>query len=159
MSPASITNRVEHLAQAIAERVVNLVLDSIDLNAVVDKIDVQKIIDKVDINEVINQVDVEAMIDKVDVQKIIEKVDINAIMSKVDLDALVRQTEIGSIIAQSTTGIATEVLDVVRASGVGLDDFIARIVNRILRRNPASLPVGPPLLVRSAAPAVAPAST
>jgi hypothetical protein len=159
VSPPSITNRVEHLAQAIAERVVNLVLDSIDLNAVVDKIDVQRIIDKVDINEIIDRVDMEAMIDKVDVGKVIEKVDINAIISQVDVDALVRQTELGSIIARSTTGVVTEILDVVRASGVGLDDFIARMVNRILRRDPASLPVGPPLLVRTPPAALAPAST
>lgn len=155
MSPPSITGRVEHLAQAIAERVVNLVLDSIDLNAVVDKIDVQKIIDKVDVNEIIDKVDVEAMMDKIDVGKIIEKVDINAIISQVDIDALVGQTEIGSIIAKSTTGVLTELLDVVRASGVGLDDFIARNVNRVLRRKPGSLPVGPPLLVRPAPPAPA----
>jgi hypothetical protein len=156
VSPSSITGRVEHLAQAIAERVVNLVLDSIDLNAVVDKIDVQKIIDKVDVNEIIEKVDVDAMMDKIDVEKIIEKVDINAIISQVDVDALVRQTELGSIIARSTTGVVTELLDVVRASGVGLDDFIARIVNRVLRRKPGTLPVGPPLLVRAAAPGAAP---
>jgi hypothetical protein len=154
VSPPSITNRVEHLAQAIAERVVNLVLDSIDLNAVVDKIDVQKIIDKVDVNEIIDKVDLETVIDKVDLQKVIEKIDINAIISQVDVDALVRQTELGSIIARSTTGVVVELLDVVRASGVGLDDFIARIVNRVMRRDQATLPVGPPLLLPPAPAAV-----
>ena len=71
---------------------------------------------------------------RVDVQKIIERVDINAIVNKIDIDALVEQTELGSIIARSTTGILTEVLDVIRAQGVGLDDFIFRWGNRLIGR-------------------------
>jgi len=65
----------------------------------------------------------------------------------VDIDKLIEQTELGSIIARSTTGVAGEVLDVVRAQGVGLDDFVARWSARILRRKPGTLPLGPPLLV------------
>ncbi len=60
------------------------------------------------------------------------------------------KTELGTIIARSTTGVASEVLDVIRAQGVGLDDFFARWVNRILRRPLAELPLGPPTLVEVA---------
>ena len=67
-------------------------------------------------------------------QKIIERVDINAIVNQIDIDSLVEQTELGSIIARSTTGILTEVLDVIRAQGVGLDDFILRWGNRLIGR-------------------------
>ena len=82
-------------------------------------------------------------------QQIIDKVDINAIVDKIDIDALVEQTELGSIIARSTTGILTEVLDVIRAQGVGLDDFILRWGNWLIgrRRKVADWPKGPPLLV------------
>ena len=61
-----------------------------------------------------------------------------------DIDSLVEQTELGTIIARSTSGVASEALDVVRAQGVGLDDFVARWVNRILRRKTDDWPVGPP---------------
>ena len=54
-------------------------------------------------------------------------------MDKIDIDALVEQTELGSIIARSTTGVLTEILDVIRAQGVGLDDFILRWGNRLDR--------------------------
>ena len=77
--------------------------------------------------------DVQKIIDRVDVQQIIERVDINAIVNKIDIDSLVEQTELGSIIARSTTGMLTEVLDVIRAQGVGLDDFILRWGNRLDR--------------------------
>ena len=86
-------------------------------------------------------------------QQVIDKVDINAIVDKIDIDALVEQTELGSIIARSTTGILTEVLDVIRAQGVGLDDFIFRWANRLIgrRKRVAGWPAGPPLLTTAQA--------
>jgi len=148
MSPNPIGIRVEQLAQALAERIVSLVLEAIDIDALIDRVDVDKVIDRVDVEKVIDRVDVEKIIDRVDVQKIIDRVDINAIVDKVDIDALVEQTELGSIIARSTTGVLTEILDVIRAQGVGLDDFILRWGNRLVGRGGrvAGWPDGPPLL-------------
>jgi hypothetical protein len=90
----------------------------------------------------------------VDVQKVIGRVDVNAIVDDVDIDALVQQTELGSIIARSTTGVLTEVLDVIRAQGVGLDDFFLRWCNRLVfrRKKMAKWPEGPPLLVAAQEP-------
>lgn len=170
VSPLPGTNRMEQLVESIAERVVNLVLDAIDINAIVskvdvdgliDRVDVQKIIDRVDVDEIVGRVDVdqivarvdvEAIIERVDVQAIIERVDIEQVIQRVDIDKLVEQTELGTIIAHSTSGVASEVLDVVRAQGVGLDDFVARWINRILRRNSEDWPPGPPGLVNPPVP-------
>jgi hypothetical protein len=103
----------------------------------------------VDVDGVVSRVDVDKLIDRVDVEKIIERVDVEKIIERVDIDSLMEKTELGTIIARSTTGVASEVLDVIRAQGVGLDDFFARWVNRILRRPPAELPLGPPSLVEA----------
>ena len=65
------------------------------------------------------------------------------------MDALVANTELGGIIARSTSGVASEALDVVRSQGVGMDNFIARVVNRAMRRDQDELPQGPPLLVET----------
>jgi hypothetical protein len=83
------------------------------------------------------------------VQQIIERVDINAIVNKIDIDSLVEQTELGSIIARSTTGVLTEVLDVVRARGWGwTTSFCAgATAHRPAQEGPDDLPSGPPLLV------------
>jgi hypothetical protein len=156
VSPNPVGDRFERLAQSIAERVVNLVLDAIDLNAVVDKIDIDKVVAKVDIDEIIDRVDINKVIARVDMNAVLDQIDLNAVMGKIDIDSLVENTEIGSIIAKSTTGILTEVLDVVRSQGVGLDDFVARWTNRILRRDPNTLPVGPPLLVAPTPPIALP---
>jgi len=122
MSPNPIGSRMEQLAQALAERLVPLIVDAIDLNAVLDKVDIEALIERVDINKVVDEI---------------------------DIDALVEQTELGSIIARSTTGVLTEILDVIRAQGVGLDDFILRWANRLVgrRKKIAGWPDGPPLLV------------
>ena len=141
MSPVPGSGRVEQLAQAVAERVVSIVMDAIDIDALLERIDVDALVSRVDVDGVVSRVDVEKLIERVDVEKIIQRVDI---------DALMEQTELGTIIARSTTGVASEVLDVIRAQGVGLDDFFARWVNRILRRNPDELPLGPPSLVGAA---------
>jgi len=149
MSSNPIGSKVEQLAQSLAEHIVPLIVDAIDIDSILDKVDVEKIIERVDVEKIIERVDVQQIIDRVDVQQIIERVDINAIVNKIDVDSLVEQTELGSIIARSTTGILTEVLDVIRAQGVGLDDFVLRWGNRLVGRGKkaASWPKGPPLLV------------
>jgi hypothetical protein len=156
MSPNPIGDRVEQLAQSLAEHIVPLIVDAIDIDSLLDKVDVEKIIERVDVEKIIERVDVQKIIDQVDVQQVIDKVDINAIVDKIDIDALVEQTELGSIIARSTTGILTEVLDVIRAQGVGLDDFILRWGNWLIgrRKKVADWPQGPPLLVEPKAVAV-----
>jgi hypothetical protein len=183
MSPVPGFGRVEQLAQAVAERVVSILIDALDIDSIVkridvdslidrvdvdkiidrvdvdkiidrvdvekiiDRVDVEKIIDRVDVEKIIDRVDVEKIIDRVDVEKIIDRVDIDKIIDRVDVDSLMEQTELGAIIARSTTSVASDLLDVVRAQGVGLDDFFARWANRTLRRTPADLPLGPPTLV------------
>jgi hypothetical protein len=70
-------------------------------------------------------------------------VDLNSILQHVDVDALVEQTDLGAVIARSSSGVASDVLDVVRSQTVGLDEFIARWIGR-LRRRPYTGPPGPP---------------
>ena len=149
MSPVPGSGRVEQLAQAVAERVVSIVMDAIDIDALLERIDVDALVSRVDVDGVVNRVDVDKLIDRVDVEKIIERVDVEKIIERVDIDSLMEKTELGTIIARSTTGVASEVLDVIRAQGVGLDDFFARWANRILRRTPSDLPLGPPTLVET----------
>ena len=113
---------VEALAQVIAERAVELVVPALDVNALLDE------------------------------------VDLNAVLDRVDLMAssahrhrrLVKQTDLGAIIASSTSGVASDALDVVRSQTVGLDEFMARWIGW-LRRRPYTGPPGPPDGVRARA--------
>ncbi len=126
--------RREVLAQAVTERAVDLVVSALDVNALLDEVDLNALLDEVDINRVL---------DRIDLNRLLARVDLNAVLQRVDLDELVEQTDIGSVIAASSSGVAGEVLDVVRSQAVGLDEFIARWIGR-LRRRPYTGPPGPP---------------
>lgn len=117
--------RSELLAQAAAERVVELVVSALDVNALLD------------------QVDLNAVLDRIDLNRLLERMDLNDIVKRIDVEALVEQTDLGAVIARSSSGVASDVLDVVRSQTVGLDEFIARWIGR-LRRRPYVGPPGPP---------------
>ena len=166
-----ITDPVEQLAERTAERVIDLVVrtldvnalvqridlnaivDRVDVNAVVDRVDVDKILDQVDVNKVVDRVDLDKILDQVDVDRllakvdlnellarldvdaVVDRVDINGIVQSVDIDAVAMHTDIGAMIAHSSGGIAGDALDAARSQAVGLDEWIARWVARLLRRD------------------------
>jgi hypothetical protein len=123
------------------------VLERIDLNEVLTRLDMDALLASVDLAALLDRLDLNALLGKIDLDQLLGQVDINALVQRLDMDALVANTELGSIIAQSTSGVASEALDVVRSQGVGMDNFIARLANRVLRRDPAELSPGPPLLI------------
>ena len=91
----------------------------------------------------LDQVDIERVLDRIDLNRLLGRVDLNEIVKHIDVDALIEQTDLGAVIAASSSGVAGDVLDVVRSETVGLDEFIARWIGR-LRRRPYSGPPGPP---------------
>ena len=129
-----VVTRTEALAQAVTERAVELVVSALDVNA---------LLDEVDLNAVLDQVDINRLLDRIDLDRLLERVDLNHLVKHIDVDALVEQTDLGAIIAASSSGVAGDVLDVVRSQTVGLDEFIARWIAR-LRRRPYTGPPGPP---------------
>ena len=134
--------------QAVLDRIdLGELLERIDLNALLEKVDLDLLLSRMDVDGLLARVDVQALVGRLDVSQIVAEVDVNAVLEKVDVDALVERTELGSIIARSGAGVAAKVLDVVRSLGVGLDSFVHRWVDRLLRRDPASLSGGPPLLI------------
>ncbi len=172
-----VNGSLETLAHDIAERLIDLLLDAVDLNAVLREIDVNALIERVDVNRVLDRVDVNRVLDRVDVDRLlghvdvdrllghvdvgrvldrvdigalVDRVDVNAVVSRVDMDSLVQETDLGAVIAKSSGSVASNALDVVRSQAVGLDTFTARWVGRVWRhRHPG--PPGPPKLVRERA--------
>jgi uncharacterized RDD family membrane protein YckC len=131
----------------------NALIDKIDPNALIDKIDPNVLIERVDLNAVINRVDLNAVIERVDLNAVIDRVDLNTVIERVDLDAvlervdvnkIVERTELKAIIARSTTGIFSEVLDVVRTRIVTIDSAVQGTARRIIRRDDRSVGPGTP---------------
>jgi uncharacterized RDD family membrane protein YckC len=133
----------EALAQLVAERVVELVVDALDVNALLDRVNVDALLDRTDVDRLLDRTDVNRLLGRVDVGRLMADVDLNPILARVDMDDLIAQTDLGAVIAQSSGGVAGNALDVVRSQAVGLDEFIARWVGR-LRRHPYTSAPGLP---------------
>jgi uncharacterized RDD family membrane protein YckC len=122
---------------AVVQRVdLNAVLDQVDVNKLVDRVDMDKILDQVDLNRVLAKVDLDDLLARVDVDAIVDRVDINGIAQNLDIDAIAMHTDIGAMIARSSGGVAADARDAARSQAVGLDEWIARWVARLLRRDP-----------------------
>ncbi len=137
MADARLVSRSEAWARAAAERVVSA-------------LDVDALLDLVDLNAVLDQIDLNAVLDRIDLDRLLARMDLNDIVQRIDIGALAGQTDLGAVIARSSSGVASDVLDVVRSQAVGLDEFIARWAGR-LRRRPYAGPPGPPGRLRPGA--------
>jgi hypothetical protein len=153
-----MTDPLESLGQSVAQHVVELVVQAVDLNALLRQVDLDALLARLDVNEFLARVDVPALVDRVDLNEVLRRVDvdalvgrvdINAVAGRIDMDALVAHTDLGAVIAQSSGGLATEALDAARSSAVGLDGFVDRWVARVIRRRHPR-PLGPPALLDAA---------
>ena len=141
MSEVRPVPRSEAWAQAATERAVELVVSALNVNALLDQVDLNALLDQVDINRVLDRIDLDALL---------ERIDLNDLLKHIDVSALVEQTDLGAVIAASSSGVAGDLLDVLRSQTVGLGEFIARWIAR-LRRRPYTGPPGPPGRLRPGA--------
>jgi hypothetical protein len=150
-----VTDPAEALAQEVTERVIDLVVNAldvnelaarIDLNALLGRVDVDAILKKVDVDVLLDRVDLNALLARVDLKPILDRVDVNDLVQQIDMDALVEKTDIGAVIARSSGGMTTEVIDALRSGVVGLDQFVDRWVLRLIRPK-QPWPAAPPALL------------
>jgi hypothetical protein len=154
-----VTDPAEALAQEVTERVIDLVVNALDVNELASRVDLNALIGRVDVNAILKKVDVDALLDRVDLnaqlarvdlQPLLDRVDINDLVQKIDMDALVEKTDLGSVIASASGGMTTEALDAVRSGAVGLDQFVDRWVRRLIRPK-QPWPAAPPALLAARA--------
>jgi len=140
---------VDSMAQTVARRATELVVDSIDMNALLSQIDLNKLIDQIDLNRVLDRVDIDRIVSRLDMDKLLSQVDVNALVDRIDMAEVLDKTELSAILTRSSSTVFSEGVDLLRSQAVGLDNFIARWMNWLLgrgtKRPPA--PLGPPLLV------------
>lgn len=150
-----VADPAETLAQEVTDRVVELVVNAldvnelaarIDLNALLSRVDVDAILKKVDVDALLDQVDLNALLARVDLKPVLDRVDVNDIVQQIDMDALIEKTDLGAVIASSSGGMAAEALDAVRSGAVGLDKFVDRWVRRVIRPK-QPWPAAPPALL------------
>ena len=114
------------------------IIDRIDVDAVVARADLQAVLARVDVDDVVARVDLERIIDRIDVDAVVGRADLDAVVAKLDLIALaeyvVEGIDLPGIIRSSTGSMASEGLREVRRQGIGADERVAHVVDRLLHR-------------------------
>ena len=136
--------QIESIAQGVAQRVIDLVVESLDVNALLARIDLNALLARVDLNQELGQVDLNQVLGQVDLNELMARVDINEIVDRIDIEALVKNTDLGALLASSSSTIVTEAVDLGRSHAVSMDDTIARWVSRLRRDHTGR--AGPPEL-------------
>ena len=164
---------VESLAQAVAQRVIDLAVDLLDVNALIARVDLNfvlgrielnsllqrvnlnEVLTHVDLNQVLESVDLNEVLDRVDMNQLMARIDVNQLVSRIDVEELVKNTDLGAIMVSSSSTMATEAVDLGRSHAVSMDDTLARWAGK-LRRNqtrqarlpelPSAQQAGPPEL-------------
>jgi len=114
----------------LARRLVNEVLDCLDLTAVVlDRVDLDAIIASVDIEAVVRRMDLTRLVlDLVDLEAIVRSVDLDAIIASVDIEAVVRRLDLTRLVLDLVD------LDAIVAT-VDIEAILARVdVNGVAER-------------------------
>jgi hypothetical protein len=123
-----------------------------NLDPLLDLVDLDRVLDHVDVNALLARIDLNALLDRLDVNALLTRLDLNAVLEQIDVDDLVERTDLGRIIIDSSSSVGMRLLDTLRGHAVGLDQLIERLVTRVLRRDPATVPDGPVALVAPPAP-------
>jgi hypothetical protein len=127
---AALDRLVPVIADAIIERIdlTDVVIEQVDLQRIVtsalDNLDLTAIVlERVDINAIVAEADVDAVIDRVPIIPLA-----GYVIDEIDLPQIIRD---------STSGIAGEAMDTVRKQGVGADQLVSRLADRVLLRRRA----------------------
>jgi len=128
---------------------VNALLERIDVDALLDRIDVDAVLERVDLDKLIARLDMDAIVQSVDIDAIVDSVDIERVVDRVDVDAIADSIDIDRILQRSTKGVSDRFIDLFRRQIVGIDEITMRVLSRLLRRDPDSLPLGPPLIIEA----------
>jgi len=124
----------------------NRLLDRVDLDRLLDRVDVDRLLDRVDVDRLLDRVDVDRLLARVDVDQLLESVDVDRLLNRVDVEALTSRARVGDLVARGTTEVAGSTLDLFRRQVVGLDTIMMRFIDRILGRDFEATPIAPPQL-------------
>ena len=131
-----VTDPVESLAQAIAERVVDVVVQALDMNEIISRIDLTAALDQVDVNHVLDRVDVDRLLGQTNVDGLIGRVDVDGLIGRVDVDRLIGRVDVDGLIERVDVDRLIERVDVDAVVGrVDVDGLLDRVdVNALINR-------------------------
>jgi hypothetical protein len=83
------------------------------------------------------------IVDMLDMEQLIDHVPINRVVGRIDLPAVIEEIDLTGIVREGTKGLGGETLDSARSGLMAMDQWSARLVDRVLRRKePRDLSTG-----------------
>jgi hypothetical protein len=115
------------------------VLDRLDLTALVlERVDLSRLLAAAPVAEVVERVDVDAVAARGDVDAVAARLDVEAFLDRLDLAGIAREVveeiDLPEIIRESTGAMASETVRSVRMQGIGADERVSAVVDRLLAR-------------------------
>ena len=146
-----LTDPIEQLAQAVAERVVQLIVAAIDVNQVLERVDLEAILARVDVNELVERVDVDEIVRRVDVEKIVERMDVEQIVERLDVDRIVARVDVEALVARIDIEQLIQRIDINRLVGqIDVSTLVSQTdLGRVLAASTTGVVTGVLDLVRS----------
>ena len=147
----AISSAIESSVNAALDRLVpaitNAIIERIDLTGIV----VERVELEVIVNRALDTLDLtQLVIDRVDIDELIARADIDAIIDRFPVVPLanyvIEEIDLPQIIRESTGGIATDAVNAIRVQGVGADQLISRLADRVFlrrRHRTVNAPVDP----------------
>ncbi|MGH9252845.1 MAG: hypothetical protein ACRD0W_25525, partial [Acidimicrobiales bacterium] len=93
---------------------------------------------RIDLNQIATGIDVDAIARRIDVDAVIARVDLVGIT-----DDILDHIDLPEIIRESAGSMTTEAVHDVRMTGIGADEAVSRVVDRLLRRRGARRTAAP----------------
>ena len=144
-----IVERVD-LDRVIAHIDLDAVVDGIDIDWIVRRLDLKAIVDRIPVDDVLSRLDLDAIVARVDIDGVVSRVDVKAVADRIDLQALVQRLDLATIsneviqeidltgiIQEAMGSMTTETVGGIRVQSMNADRAIARLVGRVLGREPA----------------------
>jgi hypothetical protein len=135
-----ITSRTVNLARAvlpagIAERPLDVIERQVGRRQNEVRTSEQQSLDDVTkaAESVLNRFVVE-IVDMLDMEQLIDHVPINRVVARIDLPAVIEEIDLAGIVREGTKGLGGETLDSARSGLMAMDQWSARLVDRLLRR-------------------------
>lgn len=119
------------------------VVSRVDLDRVVERLDLDEVVSRVDLDRVVERLDLDAVVSRVDLDRVVERLDLDVIVERLDLTQVARhaldELDLDTLIRESTSGLAEETVEALRAQGTHADHLMGRIADRLRMRR-----AGPP---------------
>jgi hypothetical protein len=156
----SVVGTAENLLREGATRAVRLgtrVVELIPIDELLQRLPIEQIVERIPIEQIVARIPIGELVEQIPIERMIARIDINALVAQIDIDALLARIDIGRLVGDALKGIdfeelirastvsaGSEVRDVARTQMMNGDLLVARIVDRLLRRDERQLDVGPP---------------